>query len=138
MQKARRYQDRGQAERKSRSFGSGVLCALVVSIVLCILLLLLISLIEWLMPDLLGAYSIYIVSVIPLICMGVGAYIGSLRLSCKIVWLGSINGLICWFIGLCIAWCSSVDITVLWLGVSLAICLVTSLIGALLGVLRVR
>ncbi|MBQ5745664.1 MAG: hypothetical protein IIV84_01660 [Selenomonadales bacterium] len=138
MRKARRYQGRGQAECVPRSFGSGAFCALVVSVVLCILLLLVISLIEWTMPDLLGAYSVYTVFLIPLVCMAIGAYIGSRRLARKAVWLGGINGFICWLIGLCIAWCSSADITVLWLGVSLGICLITSFIGALLGVLRVR
>lgn len=138
MQKTRRYQHGRQAERELRSFGSGVFCALAVSVVLCVLSLLVISLIEWSMPDLFGAYSIYIAKIIPLICMGIGAYIGSRRLARKAIWLGGINGLICWLIGLCIAWCSSVDITMIWLGISLSTCLVTSVIGSLLGVLRVR
>ena len=138
MQKARRYQGRRKTENEPRNFGSGVLCAPIVSIVLCILLLLAISLVEWLMPDLFGAYGVYIAAAIPAVCMGVGAYVGSRRLARKAVWLGCINGIVCWLISIGIVWCSGADITAFWLGISIGICLIVSLIGALLGVLRVR
>ena len=138
MQKARRYQGRRKTENEPRNFGRGVLCALIVSVALFILLLLAISLVEWLMPDLFDAYGVYIATAVPVVSVGVGAYVGSRRLARKAVWLGGVNGIVCWLIGIGIAWCSGVDITIAWLGVSLGVCLIVSLIGALPGVLRVR
>ncbi len=138
MQKARRYQSGRLTEDGPRSFGSAVFFAMIVSAILLIVLLFAVSIAEWLLPDLFGEYSVYVASVIPIISMGIGAYVGSRRLLRKAVWLGCVNGLICWLMGLCIAWCSGIDITAFWLGVSAGICLSVSLIGALLGVLRIK
>ncbi len=138
MQKARRYQNGRKAEYGPRSFGGGVFCALTVSVALWISLLLAVSLVEWLVPNIFGDLGIYITAAIPIISIGAGAYLGSRRLAGMAVWLGGINGIICWSIGLCIAWCGGMDITALWLTVSAGICLAVSLIGALMGVLRIK
>lgn len=138
MQKARRYQSGRLSEVGTRSFGNGVFFALIVSAILLIVLLFAVSLAEWLIPDLFGEYGVYVASVIPIISMGIGAYVGSRRLLQKAVWLGGVNGLTCWLTGLCIAWCSGIDITAFWISVSAGICLSASLIGALLGVLRIK
>lgn len=138
MQKARRYQGGRMAEMPSRNFGSGVLCALSISVALWILLSFLISLIEWLVPNVFGDLVLYIVAVVPIISMGVGTYLGTRRIGRMAVWLGGINGIICWSIGLCIAWCGDVDITATWMMISAGICLTVSVIGALLGVLRAK
>lgn len=138
MQKARRYQNGRKTEVSSLNFGSGVLYTLIISIALWILLLLTISLVEWLMPNIFGDFAVYVAATISIISMGLGAYLGSRRLSRMAVWLACGNGIICWLIGLCIAWCSGIDITVSWIMIAVGICLTVSVIGALLGVLRVK
>ncbi len=135
MQKARRYQSGRKAELPSRSFGNGVLCALCVSVALWSLLLLLISLVEWLVPNIFGDFVLYIVAAVPIISMGVGTYLGTRRIGRMAVWIGGINGIACWLISLCVAWCGDVTVAASWMMISAGICLTVSIIGALLGVL---
>lgn len=137
MRTGRRYKGKRNEIESAHHLLGCLLYALMVSLVSFILLLLLVSLAEWMLPNAWNDSMHYIIDVIPFISIWLGTYLGSRRLGRAALWLGLIGGLICWLIGLFSAWCISIDITLTWMLISAALCIGIALIGAMIGLLRI-
>lgn len=138
MRTARSYKNRQGRTDDERDLLEGVICSLTTGSGAFVILLLLVSLAEWLMPAPKHGSLPYIADAIPLFSIGIGTYLGSRHLGRSAAWLGLICGLIAWMIGLGMAWCLGITITLNWLVISAGISLITAFIGAMTGLLHVR
>ena len=138
MQTTGSYKKRQSTDDVSRTLLGSVLYALLIGMVVVVILILLLSLTEWLIPNAEKIPTSYIADAIPFIGIGLGTYCGSRRLGRRVVWLGVISGLIYWLLALCMIWCLDIAVTSSWLMISVALCIGTALIGAMAGLLRTR